>query len=182
MFNDLVLFKEKPKFFAIKSIVLGSEKAVLIKANNKEELRKKVNEAKKLDKIVVVESNKNTIRYAIEKLKGLIIVDSEASKDRDFMDYRNAGLNHVLCKLAKQNGHVISFNFNLVLNSEKKALILGRMMQNVKLCRKFKINMLIGSFAKNSYELRSKDALLNFGVCIGMHARDAKEALNRAKT
>ena len=52
------------------------------------------------------------------------------------------------------------------------------MMQNVKLCRKYKVKMLINSFAKNEYELRSRDALKSFGLVIGMNSREVIEATN----
>ncbi len=68
----------------------------------------------------------------------------------------------------------------MVLNSNsfERSKILRRMMQNVKLCRKYKVKMLINSFAKNEYELRSRDALKSFGLVIGMNSREVIEATN----
>ncbi len=50
-------------------------------------------------------------------------------------------------------------------------------MQNIKLCRKAKCKVFIGSFAKNPSELRSKHDLKAFFICLGMHPSEAKKAV-----
>src|SRR3989338_11038963 len=75
---------------------------------------------------------KNPDRKAFEKKKDIIVYNLEDQK-RDFIHFRNSGLNQVLCKLAKKNNIAVAFNFNLVLNNDEmsRSQILGRMMQNV---------------------------------------------------
>jgi len=121
-------------------------------------------------------------RRVFEKNKNIFIYNLE-DKNRDFIHYRNSGLNQVLCKLAKKNDIAICFNFNLILNNEgmKKSQILGRMMQNIRFCRKYKVRTVIASFASKPEEMRSSHDLISFGISLGMHPKEAKESLKYLK-
>ncbi len=112
-----------------------------------------------------------------------IIYSCEKYAKKDFLNFRNSGLNHIICKALKEREVAVGFNFNDILNSsnEERSLIIGRMMQNVRLCRKYKIEMVIASFAKNKFEMRSAKDLLAFVRVIGMNGQEAKKALNFKK-
>ena len=102
---------------------------------------------KPVDLAVVKNSNKN--RKVLEIKKADVLFDLENHNREDFIHHRNSGLNQVLCNIANKNKVIIGFNFNSVLKSEsvQRGLILGRMMQNVKLCRKYKVGMAVASFS-----------------------------------
>ena len=121
---------------------------------------------------------KNPDRNIFERKKSVVVYNLEEQK-RDFIHFRNSGLNQVLCKLAKKNNIAVAFNFNLVLNNDEmsRSQILGRMMQNVRFCRKYKVNTVIASFASKPEEMRSAHDLISFGISIGMHPKQAKESL-----
>ncbi len=110
-----------------------------------------------------------------------IIIDLEDKNFRDATHFRNSGLNQVLAKLAKEKSILIGINFNLVLNNKNKELIIGRISQNIKLCRKYKLDMFLASFAKKPYELRYWNDLVSFGVTIGMHPSEAKTSISNRK-
>ena len=125
----------------------------------------------------------NGDRKNFENKKVDIITGLEKEKKADHMKFRNSGLNHVLCKLAKENGITIAFSFNDVLKSKNmlRGQVLGRMMQNVRLCRKYKVRMMVASFAENKYEMRNVKDLIAFGRTIGMNPGEAKKALEFKK-
>jgi RNase P/RNase MRP subunit p30 len=81
----------------------------------------------------------------------------------------------VLCKLAAKNKIGIGFSFYDVLNAKDRAKVLGRMMLNVKLCKKYKVNIVLGSFAKDKYDLRLRRDLEAFGRLIGIDKLDNKK-------
>lgn len=112
----------------------------------------------------------NSIRKALENKDTDLIYGIEKFREKDRINQKDSGLNQVLCKLANKNKIKIGFSFSDVLNFEgiKRAKILGRMVQNVKLCNKYKIDMVVGSFAKNKYELRNAKDLVAFGEFLGM--------------
>ena len=143
----------------------------MIKAKNVDELVNKIN---KTEGLVVVEGGNDKInRAALENKKVDILLGPEKNRDRDFTHYRNSGLNQVLCRLAKKNDIAIGFDFNDILDTNYKGKVLGRMMQNVKLCRKFKVKMIIVDFK----EERSKEELKSFGISLGMTPGEVKKAV-----
>lgn len=117
-------------------------------------------------------------RRAVESKDVDILLSPEKTRGKDFMHSRDSGLNQVLCKLAKKNDVAIGFNFNDVLNGRNRGLIIGRMMQNVRLCRKYKNKMIIISGANNIDELKAAKDMVSFGIVLGMTPGEAKKALN----
>jgi len=171
MFTDLILCKE---YFSDLDFdrVLNIN---LIEFTTKNELKKKLSKERGL-KIVLGSKNN---RQVIELKNVNILLSPEKGVRKDSLHYRNSGLNQVTCKLAKKNKIAIGFNFNdiLITQGKERAMILGRMMQNVKLCRKYKLRMLIASFAKDKWQMRSKNDLISFGIVLGMHPKEAQKAL-----
>lgn len=123
-----------------------------------DELRK----IKHADLVIVKSSPEN--RKVLESKRVDILFELEDNPAKDFMHHRNSGLNQVLCAIAHKNKTIIAFSFNSILNSREPAKVLGRMMQNAMLCRKFKVEMAVASFATTPYELRSLNDLKAFGA------------------
>jgi len=124
-------------------------------------INKNIQKAKKLSKNIIVKATKDN-RNAIEKNKDILLYNLEDTGKKDFIHHRSSGLNQVLAKLMQKNNITLAFSFNLILNSNLKSKILGRIKQNIKLANKYKINTLIASFANNPYEMRSQKDLISF--------------------
>ena len=122
----------------------------------------KIRKSKNL--IFVKGSAKN--RFFIEKKKADVLFSLEDQNREDFMHHRASGLNHVLCELANKNKVIVGFSFGLLLKNKKNLYkLLGRMMQNIRLCRKFKVKTLIGSFADWPFEMRGSGGIASlFGL------------------
>jgi len=147
--------------------------AVIITAGNKNELFRKAKLEKGKGKTVIFEGSSDEMnRNALECRNIDILLSPEKMIKKDAMHSRNSGLNHVLCKLAVQNNISIGINFSDILNSEgaERAKRIGRVMQNARLCRKFKTKIFIASFARNPREMRNaydlKSLLAVFGGTI----------------
>lgn len=143
---------------------------------------KEIQKAKQNADLVLVKSSKND-RWVLEKSKSDILFGIEEAQRKDFMHHRASGLNQILCKIAKQKEKTIAFSFSSVLNSKstRKAQIMGKIMQNVKFCRKYKVKTILASFAKTPYEMRAPNEMISFGIILGMHSKEAKDSLNRIK-
>jgi len=152
-------------------------KYTLIKADNVHGLINKINKAKG---VVIVEGGSDKInRAALENKKVDILLGPERGRKKDHTHYRNSGLNQVLCKLANKNNIAIGFDFNDVLYAKERYnleryIILGRMMQNVRFCRKYKVKMYVFDFLNE----RNKEELRSFCFVIGMTPGEAKEAVS----
>lgn len=130
---------------------------------------------------IIFGGDENTNNKALENKKTDILVSPERNAKKDNLHFRDSGLNQVLCKLAADNKVAIGFNLSDLLNSKERNVLLGRMRQNVELCRKYKIKMVLASFARNKYEQRNPRDMESLARVLGMNEKEIKEALNFKK-
>ncbi len=125
------------------------------------------------EKLVVIRGKNDTFNRKVLSSKYVdMLLDPHLGNRRDFVHHRNSGLNQVLCKLAKDNDIAIGFSLSSVLRSKEKGKYIGRMMQNIRLCRKYKVKMVIGSFAENKNEIRGLQDIQAFFKVIGMTGKE----------
>ena len=89
----------------------------------------------------------------------------------DSMHQRRSGLNQVLCVLLAEHGGAYAINASALLSHASRYQYLGRLMQNVMLCEKFKVPLLMSSFARSPLEMRSPEDLASLLRLLGV--RDA---------
>ncbi len=87
---------------------------------------------------------------------------------KDSLHFVRGGLDQVLCKIAAERGKIIGFSFAELLNSSDQAGWLSRVKANVRLCRKYKVKMLLSTFAVAKMELRSRKDLEAFSRIVGI--------------
>jgi len=97
----------------------------------------------------------------------------ECTQFKDSVNAKNSGLNQVTAKLALKNKILIGFSFSSLL--QKRSVRIGRMKQNIKLCRKYKLPAVVASFARKPYELRSESDLKSLMINLGAHPKEAKD-------
>lgn len=119
-------------------------------------------------------------RFVFEKARPVCVFDLELQK-KDFMHQRGSGFNHVMAKFANNNNIHVGFSFSTILNASKlqSARIIGRIKQNIKLCRKYKVKTVIASFANNPIDMRAPKDLISFFTTLGMHPKEAKDSIKR---
>ncbi len=108
-----------------------------------------------------------------------IVFDAEEQDVRDKTHYRMSGLNHVLCKLACQNNVGVGFSFSSVLKSygQARSVLMGRMMQNILLCSKYKTPVVFASFADSPWLMRSPVDVNSFFAGLGASQKIVKKVL-----
>jgi len=114
-------------------------------AKNAEEARKEIEKASKnKEKVIVLGRDIEFNRKILEnKRVNILILNHKIGKDK--LKERDAGLNQVLCKIAKDNSITFAIDFNEIKteNKKEKAKILGRIKQNIKLIKKFKNKVIV---------------------------------------
>lgn len=90
------------------------------------------------------------LREMMEREKGQFFLLSHAAK-KDFMHQRNAGLNQVFCAIAKKRQHTFIFDIHEL--EHDKAI--GRVMQNLRLAKKYGVPVVFTSFPKEKMQLKS---------------------------
>lgn len=108
-----------------------------------------------------------------------VLFGCETKAEKDYLHQRASGLNHVICALAHKNKVAITFSFHDLLQAyrSKRAALFGRIMQNIRLCRKYHTNMAFASFATQPQEMRSPHDLQSLFFLLGMHQSETKKAI-----
>lgn len=146
-YKEIVFLVNDINYECIKTRDINIRTAYLLK--NSSELR---HARKKFDLVFA-----NADRRFFEQ-KPDYIINCELSQKRDSFHYRNTSLNQVHAKLARGNNINIVFSFSLLLNNgwAMKQVMLGRMLQNAQIVRKYKLKNSVFSMAVAPKEMRSR--------------------------
>ena len=130
----------------------------IINTQNLNEARKQIQALKKQKQQVIVQAQDDEFnRKIIENKDVNMIINLEMHNRKDRLKQRDSGLNEVLCKLAKQNNIKIGLDISELKNikGKEKAKILARIMQNIKLCKRTRAEIVImGNYdKKNAFSL-----------------------------
>ncbi|MFA5084726.1 MAG: RNase P subunit p30 family protein [Candidatus Paceibacterota bacterium] len=154
--------------------------AILIKTESADAMRRMIDKTYNFCKTILVLGTDDKIsRIALENRKVSGLVSPEHERKNDYMDRRNSGLNQVLCKIARDNKKEIIIDFRSILSKEKeeRAILLGRIAQNIALCRKYGVRIRIANFASSIGEMRSSGELRSLCAAIGMSTAQIRDAL-----
>ncbi len=172
---NLKEFKECSK----KISAIHSEKKIKISFGILARNDNEVIASKRMSDFVVMKSRED-VRNTIEKFCPGMIFGVELSERKDFMHHRNSGLNQVIAKIAYEKNVIMGIAFNLILKSSgfRRSVLLGRISQNIRLCRKYKTKIKFFSLATNPLEMRSPNELISLCVNLGMQMPEARVALS----
>lgn len=180
---DVVMPKDKndEEKFRLFAKSLGWNDIVFLYSDKKSEavlVEPKQIQTLKKSKIVFCKGSRDAIERSAH-----VLFDFENEKREDFLHHRASGLNQVLCKLAKKNNVLVAFDFNAILTADDviRARIIGRIKQNIKLCRKYGVSMLPLSFAKSPLQMRSVLDFRAFFLDLGMHPKEIIEGQKKFK-
>jgi RNase P/RNase MRP subunit p30 len=131
--------------------------------------QKNIDKAAKQSRMIVAKSSGND-RAFIESSKVRVIYGFEEFYKRDHLHQRASGLNHMLCGLARKNNVAVGFSYSSLLNKnpEITSVLMGRMMQNIRLCKKFNTKMIIGAFSSESFDLRAAHDVMSMFSILGI--------------
>jgi hypothetical protein len=116
-------------------------------------------------------------RHTFEKLRPSIVFGTELQNAQDKTHFRRSGLDDVVCRLAKQHNIMVGLGPAVVLRAPlPESVVIGRMMQNIRFCRRFGVKLVLASFAKSPDEMRAHHDLKAFGISLGMTPEEAKAA------
>ena len=128
------------------------------------------------EKVVVLAGNEEFNRKVLEK-KDIDVLLFSNLFGKDKLKQRDSGLNQVLCKLANKNDIAIGIDLKQLDSGSDfdKSVYLARLMQNIRLCKKFKVKMIIINVKENN-----KKDLNSFLLTLGMDTKMAKFAVENS--
>jgi RNase P/RNase MRP subunit p30 len=125
----------------------------------------------------IICNDTENIRETVEKDRPDVLFGMEMQKKRDYMHQRNSGLNQVVCDIANSKNVAFGISFKCILEARNKQILLGRIMQNIRLYKKYKSKIVFASFAEKPMQMRSPKDLASFLIAIGIESKSAKMSL-----
>ncbi len=176
------VFHSLEKIKEIKKVILEAQKnttcelvqGVEIRAKNPQEMRKLVSKARELAPVLIVYGGDYKInRAACENPKVDIIAHPELGRS-------DSGLDEACLKSAAKSGVAMEINFLSIVSSFRKerAYVLDHISQNISLCKKFKVGLVISSGARSVWGMRSPRDLASLGSLLGLEEQKSVRAIS----
>jgi len=168
--NQVKSLKEKISKVSKK---IGIEIYIGLEARTTNELVELKKIRRSFDFLLVKGSDLNLNRKAVQTKEVDILTHPE-------LDRRDSGFNHTMARLAAENNVAIEIDFREILLSSKntRAYIMHKIQENVKLCKKFKVPVIICSGAITHWQLKDPKVLISMGCLLGLDIDEAKKSLS----
>ena len=151
----------------------GLDIFVGFQARNTRELNKLASLRRKYDVLLVRGGDVGLNRKAVETPEVDVLLHPEFGR-------HDSGFNHTMAKLARENSVAVEVNFREILLSSKntRSHILHNIGENVKLCKKFHIPIIICSGAISHLQMKDPKVLISMGTLLGLELNEAKKSVS----
>lgn len=122
------------------------------------------------DIVIALGGSEEQNRQASECGEIDLLMNLEHDEGRDKIDYKNAGLDHVMASFMAERGVAYGVDFSQLLSSSgrMRVQLLGRVRQNVRMALKNKVPVVLTSGASDTYCLRAPLDLASVSRLIGV--------------
>lgn len=135
---------------------------------------KNIKEIKGKKKPVFLESSSyKELRQAVEKKIVDGIIHSEFYPKKDSVHYRRSGIDDILARFMGKNKVKYVIDVKTILNSSDLEVSLGRVIQNIMLCEKYKVEIAVVNAEFD------KEVITSFLECLGMERKKVKAVIPR---
>ncbi|OYT26757.1 MAG: hypothetical protein B6U97_03110 [Candidatus Altiarchaeales archaeon ex4484_96] len=100
-------------------------------------------------------------------------------EEGDYMKQRNSGIDHIIARNMAERFIALELNFSDILHTRgrERAVILGRMRQNIRLAHKYDIPLVLTTGSDNLADLRTPMDMLSLARLLGLKPDKAKDTL-----
>lgn len=158
--NSKELGFENTYFLGKDFVVITGENQKLVMAQIQQAKQKKL-------QVFYRPASEEMLRFVLERTLVDGVIGIEFIHPKDSVHHLRSGLDQVLCEIAAQKKKKIIFSFHDVLTAQNRSALLRRMSMNIKLCKKYKLEMVFSTFCESMEELRSAADLKSFWRAIG---------------
>ena len=142
---------------------------VILKSKTATEFLKEIGQAKnKKLKTIFKADSEEMLRFVLERTSIDIVYGMETIHPKDSTHFVRGGLDQVLCTIAAEKNKILAISFADILNSQDRKKFLARIKFNVKLCKKYKVQIMLCSFAESGEGMRSAKDFQAFGRILGL--------------
>jgi RNase P/RNase MRP subunit p30 len=144
------------------------------------ELQKKTRQALDVADLILFSGGGEPNRVAAENWEVDVLCHPEQGSERDLMDQRSSGVDDIISRLLAEHTTAVEFNLSSLLGTYGmlRAQVMGRMSQNILLCRKYGVPMVLSSGAVDRWGLRAPRDLAAVGRVLGMTDSESKKAVS----
>ncbi|MDP3881905.1 MAG: hypothetical protein Q8Q31_03445 [Nanoarchaeota archaeon] len=123
--------------------------------------------------VIIKAQDDNFNRKLLEYGNFDILLSIENGERRRNLRQIDSGFNHVLAAIAQKKGVKIGIDVSEIarLEDEEKAERIARIMQNVKICRKFNVSLCAINY-------KDKKGAFSFILSLGASTKQAKESIS----
>ncbi|MAG07787.1 hypothetical protein CMI46_03150 [Candidatus Pacearchaeota archaeon] len=147
----------------------------MIESSSINEVRKEIGKlVSKKRQVVVVARDEDFNRKVLEQKNVDVLLFSDFF-GRDKLKQRDSGLNQVLCKIAAKNKVVVGIDVKALFLAKNLSRALARVMQNIRLCRKYKVGVVLVNVKG-----KDKKDLHGFLLTLGADTKMAKNAVDES--
>ena len=109
------------------------------------------------------------------------IVNPEVNDGRDGINQWNSGLDHVTVSFIAERGIGYCVNTDNILHARgvKRARLFGRVMQNIRLCRKYGVRVVFSSGARSKWGVRNPHDLILLARSLGVSVGGARDTVSK---
>jgi RNase P/RNase MRP subunit p30 len=132
------------------------------------------------DFIAAQSVSEKIVRAIVSQPKIDLLVNPETHTGKDHTHFRYSNINQVLAKLSRANTVRYGVDFHRLLKLEPKhrVKLIGRIMQNIRIFQKYKVPLVIGSFASKPEDLRNMKDLAALLRVLGSKYKESKLAIH----
>lgn len=133
------------------------------------------------DLVVVDGRTEDAARAASESWDVDLLTNPELNEDRDLVDQWSAGIDHVMASFMAERGIGYIVNAGNVLHSGgmRRVRLLGRIGQNIRLARKYGVDVVLGCGARTSLDVRNPSDMIEVGMMLGLTGAESRDAVGR---
>jgi RNase P/RNase MRP subunit p30 len=159
------------------------DKDLLVGARISGDMRK--NARKALDAgadLIIADGRTNEdCRRASECWEVDLIVNPELNEARDMLDQWNSGLDNIITSYMAEREIGYCINIDNILKSKgiRRTRLVGRIRQNLKLARKYKVKTILSCGFDSGWYARSPIDLIQFGKTFGLTNVDARDSVTK---
>ena len=139
--------------------------------------KKQLQKAKKLSPFVIVESEEDD-RNTLEQLSPDVMYNFEKASIKNTIKQKYSGINNIYADIMHANNIMILFSLQKIKKNDD--IYLGRIMQNIMLAQKHKIDIITATFADSPLAMRNPKDIISLFITLGMNEATAKKSLSNA--
>ena len=149
---------------------------MIINTKDLNQARKEIQKLKKENKKIIVKAQNDKFNRKILENKDVdVLLSPEINNRKDRMKQRDSGLNEFLCKLARKNNIKIGVDIQKIkkLDKKQKSILLARIIQNIKLCKRTKTPIIL--YPESKYK---KQEVMSFFLALKGSTEQGKNSKN----